>query len=85
MELDLGQRTTFKFRLGEEVYTVTKPTVKQIAEFSASMKDVKDAQEDLDLTNKWLVGLGFKEDFLNSLEKEMYTKVLETVMGIKKN
>lgn len=76
------EQTRLSITIGEKVYEVTRPKIKDQKILQASLKNA-DGKE-LDIITAYLVGMGFDEDAIVNLDGEQMLSLVEHMNATKK-
>lgn len=83
MELVFDKRTEIKLSVYGQTYTLKKPTIKQVKSFESRMKD--SSGKEMEMASEFLNELGLPIEVTENLEVDHFSKIVESLMGVKKN
>lgn len=73
------KRTEYQFKIDEKVYSVKKPTTRQVSEYEKSVKEKE--EKSVDSVVEFLEMLGLPADVSYGLEVDHLVEIVELISG----
>ena len=83
-DLELSLPPKKKLKIGGTVYEITEPTVGMVAKLGAVQESASD-QDKLAYAIEFMASLGLPKDVSENLTLDSFSKLVEFVVGAKKN